>query len=64
LPQTQVGIAPAAPPLQVVEAALHVAQLGEELQRVPSADGVPGTGAQHGDRLAELLDFEDGVCRA
>ena len=46
------------PPLQVIEAALDVVQLGQELQRVLPADGVPGAGGEHGDAAAELLDVE------
>ena len=36
---------PPQPPLEVVEAALDVAQFGEELERVLPADSVPGAGA-------------------
>jgi len=40
---------------------LHVAQLGEEPQRVFPADGVPGARGEHGDAAAELLHLEAPV---
>ena len=49
------------PPLEGVEAALDVAQLGEELERVLPADGVSGAGAEHGYGATELLDLEAPV---
>jgi hypothetical protein len=36
------------PPLEVVETALDVVQLSEELERLLPADGVRGAGSQHG----------------
>jgi hypothetical protein len=47
--------------LRSVEPALHITQLDEELERILPANGVPGAGAEPGDRAAELLDLEAAV---
>jgi hypothetical protein len=49
------------PSLEVVEPALDVVQLGEELERLLPADGVAGAGGEYGDVPAELLDLEPPV---
>jgi hypothetical protein len=51
------------PPPEVVEATLNVAQPIEESERVLPSDGIPGAGAEHGDRATQLLDLEAPVHR-
>jgi len=50
----------AQPPVEVVEAALDVMELGQELERLLPADGVPGAGASIAV-ATELLDVEAPV---
>jgi hypothetical protein len=44
-----------------IEAALDVAQLGEEVERLLAAGGITGGGAQHGDRAAQPFDLQAPV---
>ena len=45
----------AQPPLEGVEAPVVVVQLGEDLECLLPANGVPGAGSEHGDAATELL---------